>query len=58
VCYDPYGCYDTNPPWTDVPRRVVEVLPQQPSKLNPKFQLYTRFNYSVPQVKKKKKKRK
>nr|CAD7412084.1 unnamed protein product [Timema poppensis] len=48
-CYEPYGCFSTLYPWTDV-NRPISNLPEEPYKINTNFCLYTRRNPHTCQV--------
>nr|CAD7447243.1 unnamed protein product [Timema bartmani] len=48
-CYEPYGCFSTLYPWTDV-NRPISNLPEEPYKINTNFCLYTRKNPHTCQV--------
>lgn len=42
-CYDIYGCFSINYPWSSL-RRPVTLFPESPEKINPIYCLYTRRN--------------
>lgn len=43
VCYDHYGCFGTESPWTSL-LRPVSALPNAPYEVGTRFLLYTRSN--------------
>lgn len=48
-CYGEYGCFSVTGPWQDVLSRPVNVFPEKPEKIAPKYCLYTRNNRNVCQ---------
>ncbi|KAG8228720.1 hypothetical protein J437_LFUL009402 [Ladona fulva] len=42
-CYDTYGCFSINYPWSSL-KRPVTLFPESPAKINPNYCLYTRRN--------------
>lgn len=44
ICYDGYGCFTNDPPFSGSLARPVGLLPQKPSTIQTRFFLYTRNN--------------
>lgn len=48
-CYGEYGCFSVTGPWQDTNSRPVNVFPERPDKIAPRYCLYTRSNRNTCQ---------
>ncbi|XP_026813180.1 pancreatic triacylglycerol lipase-like [Rhopalosiphum maidis] len=48
-CYGEYGCFSVAGPWQDDSSRPVNLFPERPEKIAPRYCLYTRNNRNVCQ---------
>lgn len=48
-CYGEYGCFSVAGPWQDVSSRPVNLFPERPDKIAPRYCLYTRTNRNACQ---------
>lgn len=46
-CYGLYECFDITPPWT-TDSRPISNYPESPTKINPRYAVYTRHNRHMP----------
>lgn len=50
VCYEHYGCFSTEAPWTSVLHRPLSAVPNPPHEVGTRFVLYTRGNHETEEV--------
>lgn len=44
ICYQPFGCFSDEKPWTGILQRPLKMLPWAPEDINTRFLLYTNEN--------------
>ncbi|XP_028368839.1 pancreatic lipase-related protein 2 [Phyllostomus discolor] len=50
ICYEPFGCFSNEKPWTGILQRPFKLFPWSPKDINTRFLLFTNENQSTYQL--------
>lgn len=50
ICYQPFGCFSNEKPWTGILQRPISLFPSSPKEINTRLLLYTNENPNNYQV--------